>query len=105
MATVQIQLSADDEALAHRLAHQLVEERLVACAQVLGPITSHYRWQGTLEVAREWLVLLKTEDDRADEVLAAVRERHDATTPELLVLPVLGGESAYLAWVHDETRR
>ena len=104
MATIQIQVSVEDEAVGHRLAHHLVERRLAACAQVLGPMTSHYRWQGGLEVAREWLVLVKTEDDRADEAVAALRQGHPAAVPEILVVPVVGGHDAYLAWVRQETR-
>lgn len=104
MAAVQIQVSTDDEALAHRLARRLVDERLAACAQVLGPMTSHYRWEGAVEVTREWLLLVKTEDDRADAAVAALVAHHGATTPEVLVLPVTGGHGPYLRWVRDETR-
>lgn len=105
MATVQVQVSVDDEVAAHRLARGLVEDRLVACAQVLGPMTSHYRWEGAIEAAREWLIVAKTEDDRVDEAVAALVGRHPAATPEVLVLPVVGGHDAYLAWVRAETRR
>lgn len=104
MSTVQIQVTVEDEALAHRLARGLVDERLAACGQVLGPMTSHYRWQGAVEAAREWLVVVKTEDDRAGEVVEAVVRRHPATTPEVLVVPVIGGHQGYLDWVRTETR-
>lgn len=104
MGTVQIQVSADDETVAHRLARGLVDDHLAACAQVVGPVTSHYRWRGAVEVAREWLVLVKTEDDRLDAALAAVRRGHPAEIPEIVVLPVVGGDDAYLAWVRAETR-
>lgn len=104
MTIVQVQVSIDDEELAHVLARRLLDERLVACAQVLGPMTSHYRWQGMVETAREWLVVLKTEADRADALVAELSRVHPAENPEILVLPVAGGAPDYLAWVRAETR-
>ncbi len=104
MTAVQLQVTTDDEATAHRLAHELVAARLAACAQVLGPITSHYRWNDRLQVAREWLLLVKTEEDRVAAAVAAVASRHPAEVPEIVALAVVGGHDAYLGWVHDATR-
>lgn len=104
MAAVQLQVSVDDEATAHRLARALVEARLAACAQVLGPITSHYRWNDQLEVAREWLLLVKTEEDRVAAAVDAVRSQHPAQVPEVVALAVVGGNEGYLDWVRDVTR-
>ena len=104
MSVVQVQVSIEDEELAHVLARRFLDERLAACAQVVGPITSHYRWKGAVETAREWLVVLKTADDRAQALVAELARVHPAENPEILVLPVAGGAPGYLAWVHGETR-
>ena len=104
MSIVQVQVIIEDEELAHVLARRLLDERLVACAQVVGPVTSHYRWKGTVETAREWLVVMKSDGDRVEALVAELARVHPAENPEILVLPVVGGAPGYLAWVHAETR-
>ena len=90
---------------AARIGRALVEARLAACANVVGPIRSIYRWQGTIEDAAEHLLLVKA---RAADVLAleaAVRAQHSYEVPEVLALPVRGGSAAYLAWLAESTDR
>jgi periplasmic divalent cation tolerance protein len=98
---VQLQFTVGDRATADGLAAGLLEQRLVACVQVLGPITSQYWWEGAIEVAEEWLCLAKTTRARADEVVAAVRAQHPYEVPEVLISPVTGSAD-YLDWI-DET--
>jgi periplasmic divalent cation tolerance protein len=88
-----------------RLGRTLVEERLAACANVIGPIRSIYRWQGAVEEAEEYLVLLKA---RAADVAALegrVKALHSYDVPEVLALPVAAGSAPYLAWLADATQR
>ena len=86
---------------AERLARDLVERRVAACVQVLGPMESRYWWEGRLESATEWLCLAKTTADRVDEVVAAIEEAHSYDTPEVLVTGVVGGNGRYLRWVEE----
>jgi periplasmic divalent cation tolerance protein len=88
---------------ADRLARSLVEERLAACVQVLGPITSTYRWQGQVETAEEWLCLIKTTAHRFGALAAHVDANHGYDTPELTAVPISDGSPRYLAWVSGET--
>jgi periplasmic divalent cation tolerance protein len=101
---VQVQFTASSKELADRIAGTLLDRRLVACAQSIGPLESRYWWQGELESAREWLVLCKTTAARVDDTVAAVVAGHDYEVPEVLVTPVHGGSAAYLAWVADAVR-
>ncbi|MFN2607838.1 MAG: divalent-cation tolerance protein CutA [Acidimicrobiales bacterium] len=96
---VQVQATAGSFEEAERLAAAVLHPRLAACVQVLGPITSRYWWDGRLETATEWLCLAKTTEDRADAVVAVMGAAHSYDTPEVLVLPVIGGHDGYLAWV------
>lgn len=84
---------------AHSIAAALVERRLAACVQVLGPMTSTYRWEGTVETAEEWLCLAKTTGERYPALEQAVLELHSYDTPEILALPVANGSGAYLEWL------
>ncbi len=104
-AFLQIFTTVDDEAKARELAGALVEARLAACAQVLGPMHSTYWWQGQVERAQEWLILFKSRADLYPELEARLRELHPYDTPEILAVPVAAGLEAYLAWLNRELRR
>jgi len=83
------------------LAHELVSAGHAACVSVMGPMESTYRWEGTVEVARERQVVIKTTADRVPAVEAALTAAHPYDVPELLVVPVTGGGEAYLAWLRS----
>lgn len=88
---------------AQQIAQTLVEERLAACVQILGPITSTYRWQGTIETSEEWLCLIKTRQELYAQLEASIRRVHPYEVPEILALPVVAGSPSYLAWLETET--
>ena len=90
---------------ATRIGRALVEERLAACANVVGPMTSIYRWQGTVEEASEHLMLVKARATDFDRIAARVRELHAYDVPEIIALPIRGGSPAYLAWLAESTGR
>lgn len=90
-----------DEAL--RLARLLVEERLVACANVLGPITSVYWWDGKLNESSEVALLLKTRATLVEAVTARIRRIHPYDCPCVVSLAVDGGNPAFLEWIVAET--
>ena len=89
---------------AERISVALVERRLAACVQTVGPIASRYRWQGEVETAAEWQCLAKTEARRYPEVEAAIRELHPYDEPEILATPIVAGSAGYLAWVSESLR-
>ncbi len=88
---------------AQRIGHAIVDERLAACANVLGGVGSRYWWQGRVEEASEALLILKTRQDRLTALTARVRELHTYTIPEVIALPIVGGNPDYLAWIDEST--
>ncbi len=98
---IQVLTTAGSEQEAERIAAALVADRLAACAQVVGPIASTYRWRGAVEREREWQCLAKTEAGRFEAVAAAIRALHSYEVPEILAIPVLAGSPGYLAWISD----
>lgn len=86
------------------MAVRLVEERLVACAQVLGPVSTTYRWKGQVERAQEWYCHLKTTLERLPALQARIRELHPYDVPEIIAVPILQGDLRYLEWIQDEVR-
>jgi len=103
MSHVQIQFTIDDPGRADGIIEQLLGDRLAACGQRIGPIVSRYWWDGTMERAEEWLVLVKTRADLATAVIDAVVAAHPYDTPEAVVLPVTGGSPGYLSWIDSVT--
>ena len=98
---VQVLASVGSEEEAAKIGGDLLERRLVACVQTIGPITSRYRWQGKLEQEREWQLLAKTEARLYEEVEAAIRALHSYEEPEILAIPVLAGSRGYLDWISE----
>jgi periplasmic divalent cation tolerance protein len=98
---VQVQATAGSREEADRIAATLLERRLAACVQVLGPVESRYWWDGALESATEWLCLAKTTAERVDAVVGAVHDVHSYDTPEVIATPVRGGSERYLRWVRQ----
>ena len=95
--------TTDSAEKAEALARGAVEAGVAACAQISGPVTSVYRWEGAIETAPEWQVLLKTTAARYDALEAYIRSAHDYDTPEIIATPVVRGGADYLAWVTVET--
>ena len=93
--------TVQEEERAEVIARALVTERLAACVNVLPPMTSVYRWKGTVERDREQQVIMKTTADRVDVLEARVRALHPYEVPEFLVLHASGGSIAYLDWVRE----
>lgn len=98
-----IYITYDDEEKARALGRSLVEERLAACANVLGPMTPIYRWQGAIEEGSEVVLLAKTRAGLVSKVTDFVRDWHDYDCPCVLALPVIGGNQEFLDWIEAET--
>lgn len=94
-------LGADTDA--EMLARTLVDERLAACVNVLPEMTSVYRWEGAVDVARERQLLIKTAAGRLEALRARLLHLHPYDVPEFLVLAVAGGSEPYLRWLREST--
>ena len=86
------------------LAHDAVQARLAACAQVAGPVASTFWWEDGIERAEEWMVMLKLPADRYSELAEFLLERHSYDEPEIIATPIIAGSAGYLDWIDEETR-
>jgi periplasmic divalent cation tolerance protein len=102
---LQVSTTVGSEEEAERIAAALIERRLAACVQVLGPVMSTYRWRGEVEREREWLCLAKTEASRYAELEATIGELHSYDEPELIATPIVAGSAGYLGWIDESLRR
>ena len=101
---VQITTTFAKEEEATALAYVLVDRKLAACVQVVGPIQSIYRWNGAIEEGTEWMCLAKTSLFSSHSAIRYIKENHPYDNPEIVVTPIIGGSPDYLRWVGDETR-
>lgn len=96
--------TTDSETAARELATAAVEAKLAACAQIVGPITSVFVWEGEVRTEREWRLELKTAADRVAALVELVEAQHSYDVPEIVVSSITGGSRAYLKWIDDVTR-
>jgi periplasmic divalent cation tolerance protein len=97
----QVLTTTGSEEEAGAIASLLLDRRLAACVQVIGPIVSRYRWQGAVEENREWQCLAKTTRDAYEAVEAAIRKVHSYDEPEIIATPIVAGSAGYLAWIAE----
>lgn len=102
---IQVITTVDSEEEAQNIAGAVVDERLAACAQVLGPISSTYHWNGVIENAEEWLILIKSRRDLFEELSGLIQQVHPYDVPEILAVPVVAGASSYLDWMNGNLKR
>ena len=98
---VLVTCGSEEEAL--KIANALVEAHLAACVNLVAPIRSIYRWEGKIWDEKEWLLVIKTQKDRFEELEKRVKSLHSYSVPEIISLPITEGSSAYLKWIKENT--
>ncbi len=100
---IQVQITFPTEGSAAAMAELLLERRLVACVQILGPIRSVYVWKGVREESVEILLLAKTKASLFDALAETVRADHPYECPQIVAVPIVNGTPDYLRWVDENT--
>ncbi len=103
MTNILLYVTCASEEEAIRIGKALVEERLCACANVLGRTTSIFWWEGKVQDADEVALILKSRSQLVDKVTSRVKELHSYSVPCVVALPIQGGNPAFLKWIEDET--
>lgn len=87
---------------AQQLATMLLEQRQAACINIVPEVDSCFWWEGKLDSAQESLLVIKTKASRLPEIIRLVKEAHSNTVPEIIALPIVGGNQDYLDWIDKE---
>jgi len=98
---VLVTCGSEEEAL--EIANALVEKHLAACVNLVSPIRSIYRWEGKVWDEKEWLLIIKTQKKRFQELEKKVKSLHSYSVPEIISLPIVEGSSSYLNWLREMT--
>lgn len=103
-SAIQVITTTEKRQDAEKIAGILIEKRLAACVQIVGPVLSIYRWKENIERAEEWQCHIKTRAGLYGAVEAAIKASHPYKIPEIIALPILQGSREYLTWLHEETQ-
>jgi periplasmic divalent cation tolerance protein len=101
--SIVVLVTCGSEEEAARIANSLVEERLAACVNIISPVRSIYRWEGKIWDEKEWMLMIKTQKKRFENLEKKVKSLHSYSVPEIIALPIVEGSSSYLKWMEKMT--
>ena len=99
MSYIVVIMTTSSKEEAVEIVRSLLEERLIACANIVGPISSIFWWEGKIDEAREFLVFMKSHENHFERLSERVREIHSYEVPEIIALPIIKGSPSYLEWL------
>ncbi len=94
-------VTAKDRAEADKISQTLLAEKLIACANIINPVSSCFLWKGKIDLAEECLVVMKTRKDLFSELAVRIKTLHSYEVPEVLALPIVDGSGEDLAWMRS----
>ena len=101
---IVIFVTVSDKQEADRITEVLLNERKAACVNILSGVNSKFWWKGEIDSTEESLLIIKTRASVLDQVISLVKELHSYEVPEIIALPIIGGNDDYLRWLHDEVK-
>ena len=96
-----VMVTASSREEAEKIATTLLERKLIACANILGPVSSRFWWQGKIDSAEEYMIFMKTKRELFDQVADNVKQLHSYEVPEIIALPIVEGAKPYLEWINS----
>jgi len=99
MSYIVVIMTTSNKEEAEKIVRSLLKERLIACANILGPVSSLFWWQGKIDEAKEFLVFMKSHKSLFERLSERVREIHSYDVPEIVALPIIEGSPPYLDWL------
>lgn len=101
---IQLFTTTEKKEDAEIISQEVVEKRLAACVQIMGPITSTYWWKEKVEKTEEWLCIMKTKRDLYEDLEQAILSIHPYEVPEIVAVPIVAGSQSYLEWLEQEVK-
>ncbi|MDP6647315.1 MAG: divalent-cation tolerance protein CutA [Dehalococcoidales bacterium] len=104
MSHIVVLVTTDTSEEAHKIADRLLNERKAACVNIVSGVSSFFWWQSKLDSAQEYLLVIKTRGVVLADVIRLVKQMHSNEIPEVVALPIVGGNPDYLEWLDKEVR-
>ena len=101
---IVVLVTCGSEEEATKIANSLVEEGVAACVNIISPVRSIYRWEGKIWDEKEWLLIMKTQKERFEDLEKKVKSLHSYSVPEVIALPIVEGSAPYLKWLEETTK-
>jgi periplasmic divalent cation tolerance protein len=101
MKYIIVLMTASNQEEAKKIVNTLLEERLIACANIINSISSFFWWQGKIETEKEALVIMKSRESLLNKISQRIVDLHSYEVPEILAIPVVNGLKSYLDWIRD----
>ena len=101
---IVIFITTRSESEAHIIARLLLEHKMAACINIVPTVDSIYWWQDSLESAHESLLIIKTKSSQLNQIIEVVKEHHGYEVPEIIAMPIIGGNADYLKWIDSEVK-
>ncbi len=90
---------------AENITRKLLDQKLIACANIVGPVASLFWWKEKISQEKEFLVLMKTHSDIFDKLATIIKQMHSYEVPEIIAVPIAKGEQTYLKWLDGTLRK
>ena len=101
---IMVFVTTTSKSEAEKISQNLLDERLIACANIIGPMASHFHWKGKVEQAEEFLIIMKSRSDLFELLSNLVARVHSYEVPEIVAIPIIAGSKSYLAWIDEALR-
>jgi len=105
MTNVIVLMTTATREEAEKITTRLLDERLIACANITGPVLSLFWWKGEISRENEFLTIMKTRAELFRELAKAVKRMHSYEVPEIIAVPILKGEQSYMEWLNRSLRK
>ena len=99
-----VMITTKDKSEAQTIAEALLKEKLVACANIMESVQSHFWWQGKIDQSQETMLILKTKESLFENIVATVKSLHSYDVPEIIAFPIVKGNWEYLQWIKDSVQ-
>ncbi len=97
---IMIMITSNSEQEAKTIIEKLLKNKLIACGNLIGPISSSFWWKDSIETSKEYLILVKSRNDLFNKIKKEVLRLHSYEIPEIIVFPIINGSKEYLKWIN-----
>jgi len=105
MSHIIVLMTAATREEAEKITRNLLKQKWIACANIVGPVSSLFWWKEKINQENEFLVLMKTRSNLFEKLVATIKQMHSYEVPEIIAVPITKGEQSYINWLRSSLRK